>query len=172
MKRFTKIHLGKEVKLTDGTQGTLVEVIDKYGNLAYVQKADGKKQIIEFNEMVREPKDTWKHGKRYYKADYAAPESAEEFMARVANAMEAGVTSSINYENPFALQFMYYTEGMSLKDMAEYFECHTKTITRWMNYYGLNRRQSGSAQLVATHGVEMAEIVGKIRYNKCYKETY
>lgn len=171
MKRFTKIHLNKTVKLIDGRSGTLVEIVDKYGNLAYIE-IDGKKYLAEFNELVRNPNDTWKHGKRYYKEDYSAPESPEEFMARVANAMQAGITASVNYENPFALQFMYYTEGMSLKDMAEVLECHPKTIARWMNYYGLNRRSSGSAQLIASHGPEMAAIIGRIRYNKCYNDKY
>src|SRR5690606_15385480 len=161
MKRFTKIHLNKEVKLIGGRTGTLVEIVDRYGQLAYVE-IDGKKYLAEFNEMIRQPNDTWKHGKRYYKKDYAAPESPDEFMARIPNAMQAGVTNYVHYENPFALQFMYYTEGMSLKEMADFFECHPKTVSRWMNYFGLNRRDSASAQVMATHGPEMAAVVKKI----------
>lgn len=61
------------------------------------------------------------------------------------------------YKNPFLLAYMYYTEGLSTVDIANFLGCEQRTVRRYMNYYGFRRFTKSYAQLVNIHGIEDAQ---------------
>lgn len=61
-----------------------------------------------------------------------------------------------NYKNPFLLAYLYYTEGMSTTEMADFLDCEQRTVRRYMNYYGFKRFTKRFSLLVKHHGIEGA----------------
>ena len=79
---------------------------------------------------------------------------AHEFIDRLSEGAEQAYFMS--YKNPFALTFLYYTEGMSTIEIADTLGCEQRTIRRYMNYYGFKRYTKKFALLVKYHGVKGA----------------
>ncbi|RXF11096.1 hypothetical protein EG878_14670 [Enterococcus faecalis] len=168
---FNQAHVGMQIKTKDGRDFNILAVINE--TLALTDAG-----IVEVHEVqdlpeARLPRPTDKNQPKYYKVEWAAPHDLNEHIQRVNNATAVGIVyDALDYRNPFALSYMYYSEGQSLRDMATLFGCHHKTVMRWMNYYGYKRRTHSSAALVLHHGIVLAGMFGWVEYQKCFHEFY
>lgn len=78
-------------------------------------------------------------------------------MGEWAQRMLTADPSEFNYKNPYLLASLYYTEGLSTREMAFYLNCEERTIRRYMNFYGFRRFHKSFAQLVKHYGIKEAK---------------
>jgi hypothetical protein len=68
----------------------------------------------------------------------------------------AEFSHAYTYKNPYLLATLYYTEGMSTTEVAQFLNCNERTVRRYMNYYGFKRYTKKFSQLVRYYGIEKA----------------
>jgi AraC-like DNA-binding protein len=180
--KFRKTDLGKTVEITSDVfpykagDKVIIRDITPDGGLATVSAREypSTTTIIDKTEMKYTQKrpSSWKYEKNYYKKNFGAPASEEEFFERQVEASYRGWVYERSYRNPNMLSFFYYTQGFSLSDMAEIFGVHPKTVSRWMNYYGYRRFSEQFAQLVQHHGINNARKLAEPSFNEAYDENY